>query len=587
MMSQRSEQHSLFAADTQYVEFVGRDSFYGFLAQHGRELFRDEDFAELYCPDNGRPSVPPSLLAIALLLQTHDRVSDAEATARAAYDLRWKVALGLEVDERPFVKSTLQLFRAQLVIHEQAQAIFRRSLEYARQIGYLRSRKLRVALDSTVILGRGAVEDTYNLLAHGIRQLCRVLAEIAGQSAESWAEGQGLGRYFASSIKASREVDWEEAASREAFLSEIIQEGQRVLAVAREIRATLAEGSEADQRIAEAAALLTQLLWQDVEPSERGYRIREGTAEDRIPSVHDPEQRHGRKSSSGCFTGHKGAVAVDVESQLITAVEVLAGNAFDGDSAVDLVETSEANTDSEVEQVIGDTAYGSMQVRQELEPCEVIAPTVKAHSARVISKQDFDIDLAHDRVRCPEGHATSHWTWVGVQASRGEAKVRVKRFAFPPELCRACPRYAECVGDQRRRGRFITLHPEEERLQAARAFERTDYFRQQYRQRVVVEHRIARLVQLGIRKSRFFGRTKARFQLLLAATVANLTLVAHATSPLALLRRFWIRYAALCRLRWLLNLLLVSQRRSQTQKPRDTIIRPGTHQPLLLSTQMV
>ena len=154
MMSQRSQQKSLFAADTRYLDFVGRDSFYGFLAEHGRELFRDEDFAELYWPDNGRPSVAPSLLALALLLQTHDRVSDAEATARATYDLRWKVALGLEVDERPFVKSTLQLFRAQLVIHEQARAMFRRSLEYGRQIGYLRSRKLRVALDTTVIFGR-------------------------------------------------------------------------------------------------------------------------------------------------------------------------------------------------------------------------------------------------------------------------------------------------------------------------------------------------------------------------------------------------------------------------------------------------
>ena len=48
---------------------------------------------------------------------------------------------------------------------------------------------------------------------------------------------------------------------------------------------------------------------------------------------------------------------------------------------------------------------------------------------------------------------------------------------------------------------------------------------------MVVEHRIARLVQLGIRKSRFFGRAKTRFQLLMAATVANLTLVANWMSP--------------------------------------------------------
>ena len=43
---------------------------------------------------------------------------------------------------------------------------------------------------------------------------------------------------------------------------------------------------------------------------------------------------------------------------------------------------------------------------------------------------------------------------------------------------------------------------------------------------MVVEHRLARLVQLGIRQAHYFGRVKTRFQLYLAATVANLTLVA-------------------------------------------------------------
>ena len=66
-------------------------------------------------------------------------------------------------------------------------------------------------------------------------------------------------------------------------------------------------------------------------------------------------------------------------------------------------------------------------------------------------------------------------------------------------------------------GSAVTAGP---RLQQSEAFA-------EYRQRrVVVEHRLARLVQLGIRQSRYFGRAKTRFQLYLAATVANLTLVA-------------------------------------------------------------
>ena len=181
MIAHRPDQQNLFGADTQYLDFVGSDNFYGFLARHGRQLFCDEDFPQLYCPDFRRPSVPPSLLAIALLLQAHDKVSDAEATEQAAFDMCRKVALGVEIDERPFAKSTLQLFRMQLLIHDQARAIFTRSLEFARQTGYLKGRTARLAVDSTHIFGRGAVEDTYKLIVHGIRKLCRMLAQAADE----------------------------------------------------------------------------------------------------------------------------------------------------------------------------------------------------------------------------------------------------------------------------------------------------------------------------------------------------------------------------------------------------------------------
>jgi hypothetical protein len=121
--------------DHPYLDHVGRDSFYGFLALHRKELFCDEDFANLYCLDNGRPSVPPSLLATALLLQAYESISDEEAKARADFDLRWKVALGVGLGERPFAKSTLQLFRARLIIHERVRTVFHKSLTFARHTG--------------------------------------------------------------------------------------------------------------------------------------------------------------------------------------------------------------------------------------------------------------------------------------------------------------------------------------------------------------------------------------------------------------------------------------------------------------------
>src|SRR3990172_10486049 len=135
MLGKRSAQWGIFEADNLYLDLVGKESFYGFLASQRGQLFRDEEFAGLYCLDNGRNSVPPSLLATALLLQTHDRTSDEEAKERADFDIRWKVALGIEVEEKPFAKSTLQLFRAHLILHEKVRAVFQRSLRFAKETG--------------------------------------------------------------------------------------------------------------------------------------------------------------------------------------------------------------------------------------------------------------------------------------------------------------------------------------------------------------------------------------------------------------------------------------------------------------------
>jgi hypothetical protein len=87
MFTPRSPQLTLNQADRYYLDAVGREGFYGHVAQARERLFRDEDFAMLYCPDNGRPCVSPSLLAEALLLQAHDKVADQEAVSRANFDV--------------------------------------------------------------------------------------------------------------------------------------------------------------------------------------------------------------------------------------------------------------------------------------------------------------------------------------------------------------------------------------------------------------------------------------------------------------------------------------------------------------------
>ena len=346
MLGERSDQRGLWEADRLYLDHVGRDTFYGLLASLRGQLFRDADFAEFYCQDNGRDSVPPSLLATALLLQNHDKVSDAEAKARADFDLRWKVALGIEVEERPFAKSTLQVFRAQLILHGKVREVFESSLRLARESGYLKKRSMRVALDTTFILGRGAVKDTYNLLADGIVKLMRALVDMEQTSVKEWAKAQGYGRYTGSSIKGEAGIDWSDRKARETLLAAIVADADRLLELSRQAQGTLPEGSDERQEIVAAAELLGQLLLRDVERKscDGGASLKDGVSKDRMMSVHDPEMRHGHKSSSKRFDGHKAAIVVDTGTQLITALEVLPGNAPDNLGALELVEQSEANT---------------------------------------------------------------------------------------------------------------------------------------------------------------------------------------------------------------------------------------------------
>ena len=317
MLGTRGPQRGLFEADTMYGDYVGQDSFYGFLAQHRHELFRDGDFAAMYCADNGRPSVPPSLLATALVLQTHDKVSDEEARRRAAYDLQWKVALGVELTAQPFGKSTLCEFRAQLVVHHEQQAIFRQSLKLARQRGFLKKqKKLKVALDTTNIFGRGAVKDTYNMLADGIALVGRALAVPAGETVQAWAEREGYARYVsAPSLKGSLAIDWDNRQQRAQALASVVADADRLLEQVRVRRGQLEAGSAGDGALAEAAGRLSRVLAQDIERKEQGPVLREGVEPDRMPALHDPQSRHGRKSKANRFVGHKAHIAVDTDSR--------------------------------------------------------------------------------------------------------------------------------------------------------------------------------------------------------------------------------------------------------------------------------
>ena len=93
-------------------DLLPEGSIYALLAEHGDRIVRDEDFAECYSSSQGRPSIPPSLLAKVLLLAYRDGLSDERAMDAVRFDLRFKMALDLPVDHPGFHASSLVRFRA-------------------------------------------------------------------------------------------------------------------------------------------------------------------------------------------------------------------------------------------------------------------------------------------------------------------------------------------------------------------------------------------------------------------------------------------------------------------------------------------
>ena len=368
------------------------------------------------------------------------------------------------------------------------------------------------------------MKDTSNLLGDGIVVLLRQLAKLAKAELGSFATEQGCGRYVGErSLKGGAELDWDSPKERARLLAEIVADADRLLAEARSVAAELEAGSPERATLTRAAELLSQVLLQDINRTEQGPALRDGVARDRMPSVHDPEVRHGRKSAQKRFDGHKAQIAVDTEEQLITAVTVLAGNAPDAEQALAMVVETEENTGIAVEETVADCAYGSGATRQQFADVgrSLVAKVAVTRNRDCFPKSDFVIDLEAQSCTCPAGQGG---TPCYSKPGKATSQRRLRGFRFAAETCASCPLRPQCV--RGKGGRSIAVHPQEALLQQARALQHSAKFDAYRKARQAAEHRLARLVQLGIRQARYVGRQKTLFQLLMAATVANLTLLA-------------------------------------------------------------
>jgi hypothetical protein len=268
-------------------------SFFALLAEHGDRIVRDEDFAACYSSGMGRPSIPPSQLARVMLLQYRTGASDEAAMEAVAWDLRWKIALGLAVDHEGWHPTSLTKFRARLLLHELERVALERTLLLAEQLGMLDG-PVEQILDSTPMLGAAATQDTVRLVRHGVRKLL----DAVGAVDESVGEQLDRALEFDYARPGEKpDCRWREKGERERMLTRVAVDAERALQGVEH-----ADGLLDDEAVAAARTLLRDLIGQDFEIGDDGIpRLHRGTAAGRIISTVDPEMRHGRKSQHQRF----------------------------------------------------------------------------------------------------------------------------------------------------------------------------------------------------------------------------------------------------------------------------------------------
>ena len=507
VLGRRTGQVSIADVDGWYEKIPKRSVWYQ-LRQWSVSHLRDEAFEAWYA-ERGRPSIPPSYMLTLLLLQVRMGWSDREAVEAAYFDDRAKFALGVSrIPEITCEHSTLCKYRARFLREAMGRQLLSETLHEAADAGLLGNDEDLV--DSFMIAGAAARQGTLVLIY-------RAIGMVLAEAAEAGVAVPNLSRHDYGQRKKPA-ITWRDPVARQALLEDLVADGRKLGAHFRQ--------AEVPDSLWQAVELLRLVVEQDITTDPDGrVTIAQRTAKDRVISTVDPQMRHGRKSSSEKFDGYKGHVMVqntDSEgAHLVTAALATPGNVADGDMLAELVAQRRALTGEAPAQVMGDSAYGNMQVRDQVaavSPTTVVeAPVPPATvSGGRYPKTAFTINAEAHTITCPAEYTVTYAPKRFVPGHKQTQEVR-----FPTAVCRVCPLAPNCVGKSRQ-GRTVTIRPDEARIQAERARQASPQWQSHYRLRSRVEHRNLRLTRNGARRAKGLGTVRATLQVQMAAAIHNI-----------------------------------------------------------------
>ena len=479
MQGRRDDQATF--SDAVWVNTILENSYWSRMQRYLGQI-DDSVFSPLFSRV-GRPSVSPVLTFGALLIQLEKGCSDREFEEESRFDERYKYALGVSRDFLGIDAVTLCDHRTRFMHSGIIFALFADLLAQAKEKGLISEDKLQI-VDSFMVGGAGAVQDTYTLLRKGIVRLLRV-AEFH----ELRSELEPVLARQDCATDSKPKINWDDPEEKRGLLESYMIDARNLVAAVRTLRPL-------PKDLSDASDLLERIAGQDIDNGDGQIKMKKGVAKDRVISVTDPDMRHGRKTPSAKVDGFKTHVSTD--GSFVVSVVTMAANKPDAKPLPEVLEQCEANG-VKPKEVVGDSAYCNWPIKVSL-----------ALDGRY-PKSMFDIDTVAGVVRCPEGS----------QARFNPSVIKSRTGAVVCfSDCAACPSRTECT--RAKVGRTISVHPYEPEMAAERKKQDTAEFKEFYAQRSDGERVKGHMTRHGARNARHIGIFKVWCQEILEALNFNI-----------------------------------------------------------------
>lgn len=500
---------SFYDADQVCDRLIPRDNFYRKFRELVVPLIKDDQFESMYCKDNGRPCIPPSLLALATILQFHKNLSDREMERACLYDIEVKFALGLRLDERPFDHSSLGDFRKRLLENGKEKEVFDRILKHLVEAKLIEKNEIQ-RIDATHVIADIAIPSMVTFVKKGIYEVLKPLYKrhrsIAGKIAEE------IRTWEYTKEKVNRDCPGRhDMEKKKRKLVEVVNDARKVLERTQRIKG--------DPILARRVEMLKRILRENIEEDDDGIpreRERKKKPKDILVSPVDPDARYGAKSKEKRFTGYKANVTETVNSRFITNIKAMPGNQMDGRPTVEAVVEQRAHGLVPAK-LIGDTAYSDGLYRKGLRAngTEIVAPLRIPNNITksVFPKSMFVYDRERNVLTCPEGVEATQ-TFI-------DRKKNLKMFHFPMSCCDGCLRQSECTNAKEGR-RTVGISEFNEELRDAEVYNKTEAFKADMKLRPPIEGKLAELTRYhGLRRARYRGLIKVGLQCFFTAVAVN------------------------------------------------------------------